>query len=171
MQTILDLSEAAHILAQRFPAFEAIHIFGSRVHGTSTASSDVDLLAISKEPVGHIEAESFCHETMPWVDLFISQGGDAESVSHHYVLSANSLSELLSGLGARLVWSRSYGFCLPDQTVGRVVEMSSDLATSRLDRLTGPRFRKTGGGGPPRVRPRLKHYGFLTPASQGSRKP
>ena len=108
---IWHLKDIIQDIQARHPMVEEIYLFGSRAYGTSSRRSDIDLLAVCREPLPTRECNEWLNDKYPPVDLFKTLDLNfAESVINGSILKRRGEAALTQQLEAILLWKRSIGF-------------------------------------------------------------
>jgi 5'-methylthioadenosine/S-adenosylhomocysteine nucleosidase len=100
----IDLAVYLAALYEAFPQLAQVYLFGSRVHRTGSARSDIDLLAVVRSPISLAAIGSFAYAADPYLDVFLVRGSSAVSSINGSYIAMDSFADLLANLDAELVW-------------------------------------------------------------------
>lgn len=109
MEEEIDLGEIADLLTKQFTSITALYLFGSRVYGTGSSRSDIDILVETTNNIKPADFRKFTEEHCEALDLFIINNGKAISTQNESYVEENSLEELLDSLKAQKFWQKNRG--------------------------------------------------------------
>jgi 5'-methylthioadenosine/S-adenosylhomocysteine nucleosidase len=104
----IDLAVHLAKLYEAFPQLTRVHLFGSRMHRTGSARSDIDLLATFRSSVATIPVGDFAYQLDPYLDVFVANRGSAVSSINGSRITFSSEEELLADLDAELIWENGH---------------------------------------------------------------
>ena len=109
-----NLQDIINELVLHHPEIIRVYLFGSRAYKTGSFRSDIDILAVTEEPIAVAAVNSWLHEQYPPVDLFTTYDEkNASSVINGSVIKFNKNgkhNDLFEQLDAILLWEKSKGF-------------------------------------------------------------
>lgn len=109
MEESIDLGNVADRLSKEFPQIRGMYLFGSRVFGTGSPRSDIDILLETDERIRPADLRQIACGELAALDLFLIQGGRATSIQNESYIEADSLSALVELLKAKKFWDRDSG--------------------------------------------------------------
>lgn len=109
MEEEIDLGEIADLLTKQFTSISALYLFGSRVYGTGSTRSDIDILVETTNNIKPANMRKFIKEHCEALDLFIIDNGKAISVQNESYVEEDNLQELLTSLKAQKFWQKDRG--------------------------------------------------------------
>lgn len=109
MEEEVDLGEIADLLTKQFTSISALYLFGSRVYGTGSMRSDIDVLVETTSNIKPADMRKFIDEHCKALDLFIINNGKAISVQNESYVEEDNLQELLTSLKAQKFWQKDRG--------------------------------------------------------------
>lgn len=109
MEEEIDLGEIADLLTKQFTSISALYLFGSRVYGTGSTRSDIDVLVETTSNIKPADMRRFIDENCKALDLFILDNGKAISVQNESYVEETNLQELLTSLKAQKFWQKNRG--------------------------------------------------------------
>ncbi len=104
-----DLRDIAEKLVRQFPSITALHLFGSRRHGTMSTRSDCDVLVTTSKHIPAHQLRDFAMEECPALDPFIVSGAKATSCINDSYVIAESYDALVTLLKAVKFWEKDSG--------------------------------------------------------------
>lgn len=109
-----NLKEIIDELIKRHNEIDAVYLFGSRAYKTGSYRSDIDLLAVVKQPIAISNVNSWLHDKFPPVDLFttIDEINASSVVNGSVVVFRNDgkSKNLFEQLDAILLWKEGVGY-------------------------------------------------------------
>lgn len=109
--TIWNLKEIITEIISKHTDIEEIYLFGSRAYKTGSIRSDIDLLAITKNPIPFPEINEWLPFDFPSVDLFISYDKTmAMSAANGSYIKKRAEESLVEQLDAVTLWKKEKGF-------------------------------------------------------------
>ena len=105
----IDLGNVADRLSNEFPTIRNMYLFGSRVFGTESLRSDIDILLDSDSRIRLADLREFAIDELAALDLFVVEGGRATSAQNESYIEADDLSTLIQMLRAKIFWNRNSG--------------------------------------------------------------
>lgn len=109
MEEEIDLGKIADLLTKQFTSISALYLFGSRVYGTGSTRSDIDVLVETTSNIKPADMRRFIDEHCKALDLFIIDNGKAISVQNESYVEETNLQELLTSLKAQKFWQKDRG--------------------------------------------------------------
>jgi predicted nucleotidyltransferase len=109
MEEEIDLGEIADLLTKQFTSISALYLFGSRVYGTGSTRSDIDVLVETTSNIKPADMRRFINKHCKALDLFIIDNGKAISVQNESYVEETNLQELLTSLKAQKFWQKNRG--------------------------------------------------------------
>lgn len=101
-----NLARIAEDLFETFPSLTHAHLFGSRLHGTRSFRSDIDVLLESDDFIRSADLRQYMMERCPPLDPFLVTGARAVSCINESYIEAGSREELFKILQAVCFWTR-----------------------------------------------------------------
>jgi hypothetical protein len=109
-----DLKAIITKLITGYAQISSIRMFGSRRYRTRSTRSDLDLLVFTNSYLTPEDLRDFALKECPIIDFFIAEGPAARSCANGSTVKGFSRGDLISRLGAILIWDRSRGFANAD---------------------------------------------------------
>lgn len=108
---IWNLQEIINEIVNKHTEIEEIYLFGSRGYKTGSLRSDIDLLAITPEPIPLSEINEWLPFVFPSVDLFISfdEITATSAANGSYIKKRDEVS-LVEQLDGVALWKKEKGF-------------------------------------------------------------
>lgn len=113
---VWNLRDIINSLIEKYSEINQIFLFGSRAYRTESYRSDIDLLAICKEPIAIADINSWLHDEYPPVDLFLS----TDSITAYSVVNGSKIfyrsdnkkgfKDLIDQIDAISLWDLKDGF-------------------------------------------------------------